>query len=154
MLDRLFTVCVCLYVQKNNHIAGGVFHCLFAAENSGWNIKCYPQKDRTDAREISVIGRRIDVCGLSDVTRRAFQTFFTVLHDQDRNQLVVLAFYRYWSPNLQASAVKTNPVRFLIQLSRYSDGLGSVPGRDKRFLSSPQRPDRLWGPPTLLSNEY
>jgi hypothetical protein len=33
------------------------------------------------------------------------------------------------------------------------DGPGSIPG-SVRFLSSPQRPDRLWGPPSLLSNGY
>jgi hypothetical protein len=30
----------------------------------------------------------------------------------------------------------------------------SVPGRDKKFSSSPYRPDRLWGPPMLLCNGY
>jgi hypothetical protein len=34
------------------------------------------------------------------------------------------------------------------------DGRGSTPGTGKRFLSSPQRPDRLWGPPNPLSNGY
>jgi hypothetical protein len=34
------------------------------------------------------------------------------------------------------------------------DGRGSIPGRGKRFSSNPQRPDQLWGPPNLLSNEY
>jgi hypothetical protein len=29
---------------------------------------------------------------------------------------------------------------------------GSSPGRDWEFLSSPPRPDRFWGPPSLLSN--
>jgi hypothetical protein len=29
---------------------------------------------------------------------------------------------------------------------------GSNPGRDKIFFSSPKRPDRLWGPPSLLLN--
>jgi hypothetical protein len=33
------------------------------------------------------------------------------------------------------------------------DGPGSIPG-SVRFFSSPQRPDRLWGPPSLLSNGY
>jgi hypothetical protein len=33
------------------------------------------------------------------------------------------------------------------------DGPGSIPGR-ARFFSSAQRRDRLWGPPSLLSNEY
>jgi hypothetical protein len=30
----------------------------------------------------------------------------------------------------------------------------SIPGRGKWFFSSPQRPDRLWDPPSLLSNGY
>jgi hypothetical protein len=34
------------------------------------------------------------------------------------------------------------------------DGKGSIPGRGRRFLCSQQRPDRLWGPPSLLSNGY
>jgi hypothetical protein len=29
---------------------------------------------------------------------------------------------------------------------------GSSPSRGWEFLSSPPRPDRLWGPPSLLSN--
>jgi hypothetical protein len=42
------------------------------------------------------------------------------------------------------------------QLSRYGDGLdgrGSFPNMAK-FFSSPQRPYRLWGPPSLLSSGY
>ena len=31
---------------------------------------------------------------------------------------------------------------------------GSVPSRDKRILSSPKRPDRLWGALSLLFNGY
>jgi hypothetical protein len=30
------------------------------------------------------------------------------------------------------------------------DGPGSIPVRGKNILSTPQRPDRLWGPPNLL----
>jgi hypothetical protein len=33
-------------------------------------------------------------------------------------------------------------------------GRGSIPGRGKRLVSTPQRPDRLWGPPSLLYNVY
>jgi hypothetical protein len=34
------------------------------------------------------------------------------------------------------------------------DGLGWIPGRSKRFFSSPQRPDRFWCPPSLLFSGY
>jgi hypothetical protein len=30
----------------------------------------------------------------------------------------------------------------------------SIPGSGKIFFSTPQRPDPLWGPPSLLSNGY
>jgi hypothetical protein len=31
---------------------------------------------------------------------------------------------------------------------------GSIPGRGRKFVSSPNRPDQLWGPPSLLSNRH
>jgi hypothetical protein len=34
------------------------------------------------------------------------------------------------------------------------DCQGSIPGRDKRFFSTPQRPDRLWDPRSLVYNGY
>jgi hypothetical protein len=34
------------------------------------------------------------------------------------------------------------------------DGRGSSPGKDKKLFCIPQRPDRLWGPPSFLSNFY
>jgi hypothetical protein len=34
------------------------------------------------------------------------------------------------------------------------DGRGSIPDRSRGFFLSPLRPDRLWGPPSLLYNEY
>jgi hypothetical protein len=34
------------------------------------------------------------------------------------------------------------------------DDLALIPGRGKIFFSSPQCPDRLYGPPSLLSNGY
>jgi hypothetical protein len=33
------------------------------------------------------------------------------------------------------------------------DGRGWIPGRGKRYFCTLQRPDRLWGPPTLLSQD-
>jgi hypothetical protein len=34
------------------------------------------------------------------------------------------------------------------------DGLGSISGRDVKFLSTAQSQDRLWGPLSLLFNGY
>jgi hypothetical protein len=34
------------------------------------------------------------------------------------------------------------------------DGLSSIPGRVKKYFSSPHCPDRLWSPPSLLSKDY
>jgi hypothetical protein len=34
------------------------------------------------------------------------------------------------------------------------DGRRSIPGSGKRFFFPPQRPDRLWAPPSFLSSEY
>jgi hypothetical protein len=34
------------------------------------------------------------------------------------------------------------------------DGRGSIPGRDKKFVSIPQRADRFWVPPNLLFSGY
>jgi hypothetical protein len=32
--------------------------------------------------------------------------------------------------------------------------LVSIPGKGKRFISSSQLSNRLWGPPSILSSEY
>jgi hypothetical protein len=48
------------------------------------------------------------------------------------------------------------PVDILSQLHSQDyrlDGPGSIPS-SARFFSSPQIPNRLWGPPSLLSNGY
>jgi hypothetical protein len=34
------------------------------------------------------------------------------------------------------------------------DSPGSIPARGKKFLTTPQRPDWLWGLPSLLSSGY
>jgi hypothetical protein len=41
-----------------------------------------------------------------------------------------------------------------IAMGYWLDGRGLIIGRGKRFFSTPQRPDRLWSPPSLLSNGY
>jgi len=33
-------------------------------------------------------------------------------------------------------------------------GVGSIPGGDWEFFSSPPRPEKLWGPASLLCNGY
>jgi hypothetical protein len=33
-------------------------------------------------------------------------------------------------------------------------GRGSISGKGKKYFSPPQCTDRLWGPPSLLSNGY
>jgi hypothetical protein len=55
-----------------------------------------------------------------------------------------LIFYRLW---IRDSLVS-------ITMGYGLDGWGSIPGRAKRFFSTPQHPDQLWGPPSLLLNGY
>jgi len=40
----------------------------------------------------------------------------------------------------------------LLRLEYQLDDQGSIPDRNRGFFSSPPRPDRLCGPPSLLSN--
>jgi hypothetical protein len=52
-----------------------------------------------------------------------------------------------WSlPNFDSSVVQSWTTGWMIG--------GSSPDRGWKFLSSQPRPDRLWGPPSLLSNGY
>jgi hypothetical protein len=44
--------------------------------------------------------------------------------------------------------------RAVIALGYGLDDRGSIPGGGWEFFSSPPRPERLWGPPSLLSNGY
>jgi len=46
-----------------------------------------------------------------------------------------------------------NPIRTSVTATGWMIG-GSSPGRGWEFFPSPQRPDRLWGPPNILSNGY
>jgi hypothetical protein len=60
---------------------------------------------------------------------------------------------------LSNSLFISHPTKKSGQLSRYSDELRvGRPGlwfpAEARFFSPPQRPDRLWGTPSLLSNWY
>jgi hypothetical protein len=62
-----------------------------------------------------------------------------------------------------AYKIMFNPFNFFIELPRVDssvgievgdvlDGRGSIPRRGQIFFSTPQRRDRLWGSPNLLSN--
>jgi len=47
------------------------------------------------------------------------------------------------------------PNRAVIAQSEYGlDDRGSIPGGCWEFFPKPPRPERLWGPPNLLSNGY
>jgi hypothetical protein len=61
------------------------------------------------------------------------------------------------NPECNSPSVHQREKNISNKFSRHSDGsdgLVSIPGKGKIFFSSPQRPDRLWGPPSLLSNRY
>jgi hypothetical protein len=65
---------------------------------------------------------------------------FTILADS------ILQIYYYYYGNLDNIVCAATAYEL--------DGRGSIPGRGKRFFCTPQRPDRLWGPPSLISNVY
>jgi hypothetical protein len=47
-----------------------------------------------------------------------------------------------------------NNIKECKHMEDYGIYWGSNPGLGKRFFSSPQCPDMLWGPPSLLSKGY
>jgi hypothetical protein len=42
----------------------------------------------------------------------------------------------------------------LLAMGYWLDSQGSIPGRGKIIFSTPQHPDRFWGPPSLLASGY
>jgi hypothetical protein len=50
--------------------------------------------------------------------------------------------------------VKSRDSSVGIALGYVLDDRGSIPGGCWEFFSKPPRPERLWGPPSLLSNGY
>jgi hypothetical protein len=68
--------------------------------------------------------------------------------------------YRYHCPDkrrvtYEPAATPASLIIYLGLVTDYGlDGRGSIPGSDKIFLSSPQRPDRVCGPPNLLSSGH
>jgi hypothetical protein len=53
----------------------------------------------------------------------------------------------------RACNVTVTKIGIVQPVKRRATGPGSIPG-SARFLSSPQRPDRIWDPPNLLTNGY
>jgi len=53
---------------------------------------------------------------------------------------------------LPLSSYTFSPTMLLLLETSFE--LGSIPGGGWEFLSSPPPPERLWGPPNLLSSEY
>jgi hypothetical protein len=66
-----------------------------------------------------------------------------------RSSPVRLRHFNSWSCHL----LKPLPVRAELRAGQLGNW-GSIPGRGKRLLSSPQRQNRLWDTPSLLSNGY
>jgi hypothetical protein len=53
--------------------------------------------------------------------------------------------------NIKTYTLQKEPVSSVSTVSDYGlDGRGSIPDRGRGFFLYPLRPDRLWGPPSLL----
>jgi hypothetical protein len=68
----------------------------------------------------------------------------TTKHPTSKKTILILSYYLYMSRDSSVG----------IATDYELDGWYSIPGKRKIFFSSPRRPDRLWGPPSLLSNGY
>jgi hypothetical protein len=74
--------------------------------------------------------------------------------------------YTYRCTNAYGARIQQQNLRYLncvyvppqtsleYQLSDGMECRSSISDSGKRYFSSPQRPDRLWGPTCLLSNRY
>jgi hypothetical protein len=60
---------------------------------------------------------------------------------------------REWR-NAQEEDWEIRTAQSVCRLAMGLDGLATIPCRGKKFFSSPQRPDRLWGSHSLLYNGY
>jgi hypothetical protein len=76
-----------------------------------------------------------------------------ILHDGDRFYYDSNMVQHY--KNLEPTRSKDSPISSVVTRSqnRYPRNQGSIPGRSKRFFSSPKHPVQLWGSPSLLPNE-
>jgi hypothetical protein len=87
------------------------------------------------------------ICSLFDITYRKAH----IGHTSDPG----LSSFAYHSPLKLYTNVLDTPWSTVGIVTAYElDGRNSTPGKGKIFLSSPQSPDWLWGPPSLFSNGY
>jgi len=56
--------------------------------------------------------------------------------------------------NLYVTSYNSRIFLSLQWLGSVLDAWGSIPKRGREFFSSSSRPDRIWGPPSLLSSGY
>jgi hypothetical protein len=76
-----------------------------------------------------------------------------LLYPEDGGKRMLRNVETFSSRAKDISVYNTTIFRRLYSLRRFYFSPSSIPGR-ARFLSSPQRPDRLWGPPSFLSDGY
>jgi len=61
-----------------------------------------------------------------------------------------------WLSQQEQNINRCNQTRFAVERLRTgrSDFQGSIPGGEWKLFPSPRRPERLWGPASLLSSGY
>lgn len=64
-----------------------------------------------------------------------------------------ISYWRKYKTNVQKYNHSRNS-SVSIAMSYGLDGRVSIPGKGKIYFPTPQRPDWLWGPPSLLSNGH
>jgi hypothetical protein len=68
---------------------------------------------------------------------------------------VLFLFNGGWVSNVRLPLWEHEPISPVSTVSDYGlDGRGSIPDRGRGFFLEPLRPDRLWGPPSLLYSGY
>jgi hypothetical protein len=82
------------------------------------------------------------------------------------HKITCTTYFRGTNPSTQAEIAKlpvvSLKVTFLqdfyssvsIAIGYRPDGWGLIPGRGKRFFSSPQYPEQFWVPPSILYSGY
>lgn len=69
-------------------------------------------------------------------------------------ELILRIFKSEWRDNIKVdNKEKLCKDMDWIKLARTPDGRSFIPGREKRFISNPQRQEWLWVPASSLSNE-